>query len=217
MAGGAGKRSKHPRARTGTDTLQTHTRPDETLEAADEGAEVVGRWIELVFGDGEGREGGSGSGTRGGRGVHGAARIRIWHSQQMMRELPEGGMGGKRTRSGRRREEGETLAFMTSSGSQVTWINGARLEKDKRTALRCGDEVVLAGGNESGDTAGATQEKRQALKGRKSGSVQVGGGDEGRVAEFPCSPFAPPPLKLGLWTGLFVCSFAWSLILAGCM
>ena len=29
--------------------------------------------------------------------------------------------------------------------------------------------------------------------------------------------FAPCPLKLGLWTGLFVCSFAWSLILAGCM
>ena len=38
MAGGAGKRSKHPRARTGTDTLQAQTRPDETLEAADEGA-----------------------------------------------------------------------------------------------------------------------------------------------------------------------------------
>ena len=34
MAGGAGKRSKHPRARTGTATLQAHTRPDETLEAA---------------------------------------------------------------------------------------------------------------------------------------------------------------------------------------
>ena len=64
MAGGAGKRSKHPRARTGTDTLQAHTRPDETLEAADEGAEAVGRSIELVFGDGEEGEGGSGSGTR---------------------------------------------------------------------------------------------------------------------------------------------------------
>ena len=25
------------------------------------------------------------------------------------------------------------------------------------------------------------------------------------------------PLKFGLWTGLFVCSFAWGLILAGCM
>ena len=187
MAGGAGKRSKHPRARTGTDTLQAHTRPDETLEAADEGAEAVGRSIELVFGDGEEGEGGSGSGTRGGRGVHGAARFRIWPSQQMMRGLPEGGVGGKRTRSGRRREEGETLAFITSSGSQATWINGARLEKDKRTALHCGDEVVLAGGNDpgekSGENMGATQGKRQALKGRKSGSVQVGGGDEGRVAE----------------------------------
>ena len=183
MAGGAGKRSKHPRARTGTDTLQAHTRPDETLEAADEGAEAVGRSIELVFGDGKEGEGGSGSGTRGGRGVHGAARFRIWPSQQMMRELPEGGVGGKRTRSGRRREEGETLAFITSSGSQATWINGARLEKDKRTALHCGDEVVLAGGNDAVDTTGATQGKRQALKGRKSGSVQVGGGDEGRVAE----------------------------------
>ena len=58
MAGGAGKRSKHPRARTGTDSLQAHTRPDETLEAADEGAEAVGRSIELVFGDGQEEQGG---------------------------------------------------------------------------------------------------------------------------------------------------------------
>ena len=29
--------------------------------------------------------------------------------------------------------------------------------------------------------------------------------------------FVPCPLKLGLWTGLFPCSFAWSLILAVCM
>ena len=58
MAGGAGKRIKHPRARTGTDTLQAHTRPDETLEAADEGAEAVGRSIELVFGDGQEEQGG---------------------------------------------------------------------------------------------------------------------------------------------------------------
>ena len=57
MAGGAGKRSKHPRARTGTDTLQAHTRPDETLEAADEGAEAVGRSIELFFGDGQMQQG----------------------------------------------------------------------------------------------------------------------------------------------------------------
>jgi hypothetical protein len=42
--------------------------------------------------------------------VHGVARFRIWPSQQVMRELPEGGVGGKRTRSGRRMEEGETAA-----------------------------------------------------------------------------------------------------------
>jgi hypothetical protein len=52
MAGGAGKRSKHPRARTGTNNLQAHTRPNEALEAADEEVEAVGRSIELVFGDG---------------------------------------------------------------------------------------------------------------------------------------------------------------------
>jgi hypothetical protein len=46
-----------------------------------------------------------------------------------------------------RREEGalpNAVALITSSGSKATWINGARLEQDKRTALRCGDEVVLA-------------------------------------------------------------------------
>ena len=161
MAGGAGKRSKHPRARTGTNTFQAHTRPDETFEAGDEGARAVGRSIELVFSDGQDEQGGSGSGTRGGRGVHGAARFRIWPSQQVMRELPEGGVGGKRKRSGRRREEGEAVAFITNTGSQATWINGARLEKDKRTALRCGDEVVLAGANDSGDTMGATRGKRR--------------------------------------------------------
>ena len=79
------------------------------------------------------------------------------------------------------------MAFFTISGSQVTWINGDRLEKDKRTALRCGDEVVLAGGNDpgekSGENMGATQGKRQALQETQSASVQVGGGDEGRVAE----------------------------------
>jgi hypothetical protein len=82
--------------------------------------EAVGRPIELVFGDGQEEQGGSGSGMRGGRDVHGAVRFRIWPSQQVMRELPEGGVGGKRTRSGRRREEGETVAFITSSGSQAT-------------------------------------------------------------------------------------------------
>ena len=51
MEGGAGKRSKNQRARTGTNSLQAHTRPDETLEVADEGGQV-GRSIELVFGDG---------------------------------------------------------------------------------------------------------------------------------------------------------------------
>jgi hypothetical protein len=75
------------------------------------------------------------------------------------------------------------VASITSSGSQATWINGARLGKDKRTALRCGDEVVLGGANDSGDTMGATQGKRQALKGTKSASVQVGSRVEGRVAE----------------------------------
>ena len=90
--------------------------------------------------------------------MHWAVRFRIWPSQEVMRDLPEGGVGGKRTRSGRRREEGETVAFITSSGS---WMDGARLEKDKRTALRCGDEVVLAGANDSGDTMGATQGKRR--------------------------------------------------------
>ena len=85
-------------------------------------------------------------------------------------------------RSGRRREEEETVAFITRSGSQATWINGARLEKDKRTALRCGDELLLAGAD-PGNTMGATQGKKQALKGTKSASVQVGDRDEGRVAE----------------------------------
>ena len=39
------------------------------------------------------------------------------------------------------------------------------------------------------------------------------------LGDFLGIPFVlfPCPLKLGLWTGLFVCSFAWSLILAGCM
>jgi hypothetical protein len=55
--------------------------------------------------------------------------------------------------------------------------------KDKRTALHCGDEVVLAGGNDPGENMGATQGKRQALKGRKSASVQVGDGGQGRSAE----------------------------------
>jgi E3 ubiquitin-protein ligase CHFR len=63
------------------------------------------------------------------------------------------------------------------------WINGARLGKDKREALRCGDEVIMAAANDSGDDMGATQGKRQLLKGTKSASVQVGNGDEGRVAE----------------------------------
>ena len=79
--------------------------------------------------------------------MHAAARFRVWPSQQVMRGLPEGGAGGKRTRSGMRREEGalpNAVALITSSGSKATWINGARLEQDKRTALRCGDEVVLA-------------------------------------------------------------------------
>ena len=83
---------------------------------------MVGRSIELVFGDGQEEQGGSGSGLR---------------------------------------------------------INGARLEKDERTALRCGDEVVLAKANDSNDSKmGATQGKRQPLKGTKSASVQVGDGDE---------------------------------------
>ena len=76
-----------------------------------------------------------------------------------MRELPEGRVGGKRTRSGGRREEGETVAFITSSGSQAACINGAKLEKDNHTALRCADEVVLAGANDPSDTMGATQGK----------------------------------------------------------
>jgi hypothetical protein len=66
----------------------------------------MGRSIELVFSDGQEEQGGSGSGMRGGRGVHGAARFRIWPSQQVARELPEGGVGRKRTRGSRRREEG---------------------------------------------------------------------------------------------------------------
>ena len=49
-------------------------------------------------------------------------------------------------------------------------LNGARLEKDKRVSLRCGDEVVMAGGNDSGDNMGATQGKRRALKARESAS-----------------------------------------------
>jgi hypothetical protein len=100
-----------------------------------------------------------------------------------MRELPEGRVGGKRTRSGGRREEGETVAFITSSGSQAACINGAKLEKDNHTALRCADEVVLAGANDPSDTMGATQGKWQLLKGTKRASVQIGDGDEGRVAE----------------------------------
>ena len=40
----------------------------------------------------------------------------------------------------------------------------------------CGDEVVLAGANDS--NMGETQGKRQTLKGAKSASVQVGDGDE---------------------------------------
>ena len=56
------------------------------------------------------------------------------------------------------------------------------LEQGKRTALRCGDEVVLPGANDSGDTIGATQGKRQLLKGTKSASMQVGDGEEGWVA-----------------------------------
>jgi hypothetical protein len=89
MAGGAGKRSKQQRARTGT-KLSRHTL---------------------------GREGGSGSGMRGGRGMHWAARFLIWPSQQVMRELPESGVGGKRTRSGRMWKGGKTVEFITSSGS----------------------------------------------------------------------------------------------------
>lgn len=60
-AGGAGKRSKHQRARTGTNTLKAHVRPDETLEAVDEGAQL-GRSIELVLvmGDGHDEQDGSG-------------------------------------------------------------------------------------------------------------------------------------------------------------
>jgi hypothetical protein len=87
------------------------------------------------------------------------------------------------------------VAFITSSGS---WMDGARLEKDKRTALRCGDEVVLAGAND--DNMGATQRKRQALKGRKMASVHVGDGDEGQEAEHwnceicLCTPHKPVTL-----------------------
>jgi hypothetical protein len=61
--------------------------------------------------------GGSGSGMRVGRGVHMAARFLIWSRQQVMREQQEVGVGGKRTRSGGRRGEGETVPFITSSGS----------------------------------------------------------------------------------------------------
>ena len=101
----------------------------------DEGAQVAGRSFELVFGEGQDEQGDSG---------HAAARCSMWPSQQVMRELPEGGVGGKRTRSGRRREEVETVAFITSSGSHATWMNGARQEEDQRTSLRCRGEVVLA-------------------------------------------------------------------------
>ena len=61
-----------------------------------------GRSVELVFGDGQGEQGVSGPGMRGGRDVHAAARLRIWPSEQVMREPPEGGSGG----GGRREEEG---------------------------------------------------------------------------------------------------------------
>jgi hypothetical protein len=117
MAGGADKRSKHT-----SGSLQVYSRPDEALQLTlpDQGAQVVGRSIELVFGDGQEEAGGSGSGMRAGPVAQRAVRFRIWPSQQVMRELPEGGVGGKRTRSGRRREEGETVAFITSSGSQAT-------------------------------------------------------------------------------------------------
>ena len=80
---------------------------------------MEGRSIELVFGEGQGEQEWSGFGMSGGRSVHGALKFRVWPNQQVMRELlPEGGVGGKRTRSGRRREEGEAVAFITSSGSQ---------------------------------------------------------------------------------------------------
>jgi hypothetical protein len=75
------------------------------------------------------------------------------------------------------------LAFITSNGLKATWVNGARQEKEKRTALCCGDEVLLTGANDYGDDMGVTQEKRQPLKETKSVSMQVGDGDEGRVAE----------------------------------
>jgi hypothetical protein len=41
--------------------------------------------------------------------------------------------------------------------------------------------------------------------------------DLGDCWSFGVSLLFPCPLKLGLWTGLFVCSFASGLILAGCM
>ena len=48
----------------------------------DEGAQVAGRSFELVFGEGQDEQGDSG---------HAAARCSMWPSQQVMRELPEGG------------------------------------------------------------------------------------------------------------------------------
>ena len=58
MAGGAGKRRHHNCERTGENALTPDSRPDETVEAADEGAQVAGRPVELVFGDGQEEQGG---------------------------------------------------------------------------------------------------------------------------------------------------------------
>ena len=65
-----------------------------------------GRSIELVFGDGQDEQGGSGSGVRVVRGVHAAAMFRMWPRQQAMAHEGAARRPGGRKAHQERWEEG---------------------------------------------------------------------------------------------------------------